>query len=112
MPTRARKVKNKKSRRPAPSRRLRATKAKSRLSTGKVVAPARVGMSVRQANKARREAAIKAAAVPKKGLKLSKKEEQIELKTNRLLAKGRERGYVTYDEILKEFPTVEEDILF
>ena len=33
-------------------------------------------------------------------------------KTMRLLAKGRERGYVTYDEILKEFPTVEEDILF
>lgn len=30
----------------------------------------------------------------------------------RLLAKGKERGYVTYDEILKEFPTVEEDINF
>ncbi|MFZ2621262.1 MAG: sigma-70 family RNA polymerase sigma factor [Minisyncoccia bacterium] len=30
----------------------------------------------------------------------------------RLLHKGKERGYVTYDEILKEFPTVEEDIIF
>lgn len=30
----------------------------------------------------------------------------------RLLAKGKSRGYVTYDEILKEFPTVEEDIIF
>ncbi|MEI6842973.1 MAG: sigma-70 family RNA polymerase sigma factor [bacterium] len=30
----------------------------------------------------------------------------------RLTAKGKERGYVTYDEILKEFPHVEEDILF
>lgn len=29
-----------------------------------------------------------------------------------LLKKGKERGYVTYDEILKEFPTVEEDIVF
>jgi RNA polymerase primary sigma factor len=30
----------------------------------------------------------------------------------RLLHKGKERGYITYDEILKEFPTVEEDIMF
>lgn len=30
----------------------------------------------------------------------------------RLIQKGKERGYVTYDEILKEFPTVEEDINF
>jgi RNA polymerase primary sigma factor len=30
----------------------------------------------------------------------------------RLITKGKERGYVTYDEILKEFPTVEEDIIF
>lgn len=31
---------------------------------------------------------------------------------DRLLSKGKERGYVTYDEILKEFPTIEEDITF
>lgn len=31
---------------------------------------------------------------------------------DRLLHKGKERGYVTYDEILKEFPNVEEDIFF
>ncbi len=30
----------------------------------------------------------------------------------RLITKGKERGYVTYDEILKEFPNVEEDIIF
>lgn len=30
----------------------------------------------------------------------------------KLLAKGKSRGYITYDEILKEFPTVEDDILF
>jgi len=48
----------------------------------------------------------------KKGPKESKRTAALQLKTNRLLEKGRERGYVTYDEILKEFPTVEEDILF
>jgi RNA polymerase primary sigma factor len=29
-----------------------------------------------------------------------------------LVHKGKERGYVTYDEILKEFPTIETDIIF
>src|SRR6185369_8616759 len=44
-----------------------------------------------------------------KPLKKGDKQEQ---GTARLVAKGKERGYVTYDEILKEFPTVEEDIMF
>ncbi len=42
----------------------------------------------------------------------SKKKNEALAKEERLLVKGRERGYVTYDEILKEFPTVENDILF
>jgi len=33
-------------------------------------------------------------------------------KVEKLLLKGKERGFVTYDEILKEFPTIEEDIVF
>ena len=33
-------------------------------------------------------------------------------KAAKLLAKGRERGFVTYDEILKEFPAIEQDIVF
>ena len=33
-------------------------------------------------------------------------------KAEKLIAKGRERGFVTYDEILKEFPTIEDDIIF
>lgn len=35
-----------------------------------------------------------------------------EQKAEKLIAKGRERGFVTYDEILKEFPQIENDILF
>lgn len=30
----------------------------------------------------------------------------------RLIERGKERGFVTYDEILKEFPTIEENIVF
>ena len=41
-----------------------------------------------------------------------KKEDRQTQGMARLLSKGKERGYITYDEILKEFPAVEEDILF
>lgn len=33
-------------------------------------------------------------------------------KADMLVTKGKERGYITYSEILKEFPTIEEDIGF
>ncbi|MDB5266177.1 MAG: polymerase sigma factor [Parcubacteria group bacterium] len=33
-------------------------------------------------------------------------------KALRLITKGKERGYITYSEILKEFPHVEEDVAF
>ena len=35
-----------------------------------------------------------------------------ETKANKLINKGKERGFVTFDEILKEFPTIEQDINF
>ncbi len=41
-----------------------------------------------------------------------KKRQQLEMKGDRLIAKGKERGYVTYNEILKEFPTIEENVVF
>ncbi len=40
------------------------------------------------------------------------KAREFEIKAARLTAKGKERGFVTYDEILKEFPTIEQDIAF
>ena len=40
--------------------------------------------------------------------KKSKNEDSV----SRLLSRGKERGYITYDEILKEFPTIEENIPF
>ena len=42
----------------------------------------------------------------------TKKEKEFERKAEALLQKGRERGYVTYDEILKEFPTIEKDVVY
>src|SRR3989344_3866114 len=39
--------------------------------------------------------------------KLSKKLQEQYRKADMLLARGRERGFVTYDEILKAFPNIE-----
>ncbi len=46
---------------------------------------------------------------PVKEVKQSKaeKKEAMVVKADRLVAKGKDRGFVTYDEILREFPTVE-----
>lgn len=48
----------------------------------------------------------------KPALKGGKSARDIEHKANKLIQKGRDRGFVTYDEILKEFPEIENDILF
>ena len=44
--------------------------------------------------------------------KVSAKRKEIESKADKIISKGRERGFITYDEILKEFPKVEEDVVF
>jgi RNA polymerase primary sigma factor len=55
---------------------------------------------------------VAAPAAPKLSAKATRKAEDMEQRTQGLLARGKERGFVTYDEILKEFPTIEDDILF
>ncbi len=40
------------------------------------------------------------------------KQKEFDTKANKLISKGKERGFVTYDEILKEFPTIEQDLVF
>lgn len=44
--------------------------------------------------------------------KNSKKEDLLIAKANELIEKGRKRGFITYDEILKTFPDIENNILF
>jgi len=58
--------------------------------------------------KARKKPSIKLK--PKKSL--NKHQLDLVLKTDRLVSRGKERGFVTYDEILREFPTIENDIMF
>ena len=44
--------------------------------------------------------------------KVREKMREIARKGERLISKGKERGFITFDEILREFPTVEDDIMF
>jgi RNA polymerase primary sigma factor len=45
-------------------------------------------------------------------LKLSKNQKMLEAKASELMRLGRERGYVTFDEILKYFPQIEKEVPF
>ena len=48
----------------------------------------------------------------KKPARLSRAERDRELKAGELMKMGRDRGYITYDDILKLFPAIEKDVKF
>ncbi len=52
------------------------------------------------------------ASGEKKLTSAQKKAKALEILSNELIEKGRKRGFITYDEILKTFPNIENDILF
>jgi RNA polymerase primary sigma factor len=62
--------------------------------------------------KSKKKLAKKKVVTKKKLPKITLKQKDMEERSSRLLAKGKERGFVTYDEILHEFPKIEEDIIF
>ncbi len=43
---------------------------------------------------------------------IEKKLRELEAKADELIAKGKKRGFITYDEILKMFPDIENNIMF
>lgn len=60
-------------------------------------------------SKKSKTASKKIAARP---VRVSKKAQEQLAKLDRLIERGKSRGFVTYDEIIREFPTIEEDIVF
>ena len=55
---------------------------------------------------------IKKVKNEKKLSSAEKKAENLERLANELIAKGRKRGFITYDEILKTIPDIENNIIF
>ncbi len=94
------------------------TKTKPRRK--KAGGPARVSAKFKALSKARRAKLApkkklitkKAPPVPKLSSKLQKRVDEQNKKAEALMARGRERGFVTYDEILKSFPNIETDVKF
>ena len=71
------------------------------------------GKVVRRSSASRKKVQKKAVKKPAHKSKTpARKRQALEAKANKLVAKGKERGYVTYNEILKEFPTIEENVVF
>ena len=49
---------------------------------------------------------------PRREVNTAKKLQEMEVKAQELLVKGKKRGFITYDEILKMFPDIENNISF
>jgi len=77
------------------------------------------GVVVKSAKKPNKKTLIKKTKVVKKTprkkiipKKLTRGEKILELKATELMKLGHERGYVTYDELLRSFPEIEKNVLF
>lgn len=53
-----------------------------------------------------------AGSTPRREVNTAKKLQEMEVKAQELLVKGKKRGFITYDEILKMFPDIENNIAF
>jgi RNA polymerase primary sigma factor len=66
----------------------------------------------RKAPKAKKEKALRQAPGKPKPKAKPSKFDAFAAQAENVILKGKERGFVTYDEILKEFPTIEDNIEF
>lgn len=62
--------------------------------------------------KVAKKAPSRKATKAQKGSVKGISKEEVKEKTSSLVSKGRQRGFVTYSELLKEFPTIENDLIF
>lgn len=90
-----------------PQKAKKAPKAKKVKKAKKIVVP-----KIRAKKKSKSSLAMNASKTSGKPAPKMKMADRQSHGMDKLLNKGKERGYITYDEILKEFPHVEEDITF
>jgi RNA polymerase primary sigma factor len=82
-----------------------ATKNKKTTKAKKPVSPKKIKKGVKTTTKK-----VVKKKVPQ--TPAQKKINEKDQKAEKLLKRGKERGYVTYDEILKDFPNIETDLVF
>lgn len=67
--------------------------------------------ALKRRSASKRAARTSGKSIPARGTKSSKTtREKSQEKVGELIRLGRERGYITYDEILREFPTIEDNM--
>ncbi|MEK7564382.1 MAG: sigma-70 family RNA polymerase sigma factor [Patescibacteria group bacterium] len=86
--------------------------AKKKVKLKKVVKVKKAKPAPKKNKKAITQKAKKVVRLVKKVSKAEKKEQELTRLSNELIEKGRKRGFITYDEILKVFPDIENNILF
>lgn len=102
------KKKARKAKKAAQSKRRGASRPKPKYKK-KPVAKKKSAKKVKKGKKAQPKKAVKKVVKQKP---LSKKLAALEGKANDLIVRGKARGYITYNEILKDFPTIEENVVF
>lgn len=96
--------------RPAPKKK---TVAKAPQKKGvKKVAPKSVPKAAPVLKHKPKPITIRHPGAPKRETNTEKKLRDMEIKAQELIVKGKKRGFVTYDEILKMFPDIESNIAF
>ena len=97
-------ISKKKTKKPAPKKTVKKSIKKTAPKKSVKKAPIKKAAP----KKAVKKASKKIPAVPAKGLT----QEQINERVGQLIEKGRKRRFVTFEEILKYFPDVENDVMF
>ncbi|MES2966265.1 MAG: sigma-70 family RNA polymerase sigma factor [Patescibacteria group bacterium] len=95
----------------AAPKKVAAKKVVPKKAVKKVVTPTKSVVKKVVVKKATPAPVVK-KVVPVIPKKLTKSEKVLELKAAELMKLGRERGYVTYDELLRSFPEIEKDVMF
>ncbi len=113
----AKKVAPKSAAKPAPKKvpvKKVTAKAVAKAPVKKVVAPKSTSSAKATVVKAKpKPITIRhAGSAPKRENNSEKKIKDMELKSEELITKGKKRGFITYDEILKTFPDIENNIMF
>ncbi len=98
--------------------RIKKTTAKTRVTKKKKnISKTKKSVSITKKISSRRVIRPRASStrtktVKRKTVSTRSRSSERKVRTDMLLQKGRERGYITYNEILKEFPHIENDVSF
>jgi RNA polymerase primary sigma factor len=106
---------NKTSKKAEKKKKIKTKKAAAKKTTPKKVKSSmmqKTAKPMKTMEERKKDGARKLAKAEKGADKMSKKRQELETKAEKLMLRGRERGFVTYDDILKSFPHVEEDVMF